>query len=189
MTTKLHIRFVAAWTATTGSISVLTQDKTPNILAMSTGKDSVNRSCIHTFTKEVFEAKIPMPQETRDAVYAATKDNPVPIPETDASEVFGIPVRIQIIEAIGQEEALVKGILQRDKRTGQVLGLTSNVKRSRDTKEIVMIDGLPVYRKTKLVVDSPENRKDDTVSGISPAKPTLPDPVAGDEDSAENIGF
>jgi hypothetical protein len=52
-----------------------------------------------------------------------------------------------------------------------------------------MIDGLPVYRKTKLVVDSPENRKDDTVSGISPAKPTLPDPVAGDEDSAENIGF
>lgn len=129
-----------------------------------------------------------MPQETRDAVYAATKDNPVPIPETDAFAVFGIPVRIQIIEAIGQEEALVKGILQRDKRTGQVLGLTSNVKRSGDTKEIVMIDGLPVYRKTKLVVDSPENG-DDLISVISPAKPTLPDPVAGDEDSAENIGF
>jgi hypothetical protein len=181
MSTKKSIRFVAAWTASTGSISVLAQDKTPNLLALSTGKNTVSRSCIHTFSREMFEKLIPMPQETRDAVYAADAKSAVQFEEIDACEIFNMNLKIQILEAEGQEQALTLNILNRDKVTGEVKGLTANVKKNRDTKEPVYSNGKPVYRKTRLVPDT-EEYKDVLITTVSDNKPNLPESEQTDEE-------
>jgi hypothetical protein len=175
------INFVAAWSASTGSISVLAQDNTPNLLAMSTGKNNVSRSAIHTFSKEKFAELLELPEEIRNAVYAANSKEPVRLEPVNASEIFGMPLRIQVLEAEGQEKALELGILNRDKVTGEVKGLTANQKRNRETKEPVFSNGKPVYRKTRLVADS-EEYKDVLITTVSDNKPQLPKSEQTDEE-------
>jgi hypothetical protein len=189
MSTKNKIQFVAAWTASTGSISVLVQDVTPNVLAITTSKPSVKASCVHTFDKESFEKFIPLSQEQRDAVYKADAKNSVKFDApVDAQEALGMELRIQTIEAIGQEKAIELGIFRRDKKTGVVSpkALDYALKRSGDTKQPVYAQGRPVFRTTRLVNNSPEFQDIKVeVSEVEEAKPTVTVPGTAEVD--ENL--
>jgi hypothetical protein len=179
----MSFKFVAVWPNQSGSASALCQEHALNPLALSTGKSSVRRSCIHTFSMDMVEKFLKVSPET---VQAATKDAPLQL-NVDAEEAFGMKLRIVVLEAAGQEEALKKKILNRNSRTGEVMGITANLKRSSDTKEPVMVDGLPVYRKTKLVSADSSEQDDMLPVVVAPAVvPTTP-PVSL-EDNEEGVG-
>ena len=182
---KKHINFVAAWTAKTGSVSVLTKQETPNLLAMSTGKGSSVRTCIQTFSKEKI-SMLGLSPEVLAEIAKADHKSPVTFEQPiSVNEVFGMDCKIQIIEAHGEEEALKLRILNRDKNTGVILGKDSNVKRNRDTKEPVIHEGKRVFRKTLLVPDTDEYQ-DILVTIVAASKPDLP--ITGeqsDEDADE----
>jgi len=178
----MSFKFVAVWPNQSGSASALCQEHALNPLAMSTGKSTISRSCIHTFSMEMVEKFLKV---SADSVQAATKDEPLQI-DVDAEEAFGIKLRIQVLEAEGQEKALELGILNRNKVTGEVMGLTANQKRNRETKDPVMSNGKPVYRKTRLV-SADSDSKDVLVATIAPTVPAEV-PAATAEETPDNVG-
>jgi hypothetical protein len=120
-----------------------------------------------------------------EAVNNASKDEPLQI-DVDAEEAFGMKLRIQVLEACGQEDALKLNILNRNKVTGEVMGLSANQKRSRDTKEPVMVNGKPVYRKTRLVAKD-SDAEDVLVTAVAPVAP-VEVPAATAEEASDNVG-
>jgi hypothetical protein len=172
-----------AWTNKSASISVRLEDMTPNINAMSgTSKSSSARSCIHTFSVEKFEELFDMPQEDFDAVKSADAKNMHPIPHHNIGDMFSMALRIQIVEAIGVEEALKLAILKRDKN-GVILGLENALKmRKNDAGQLepVKVGGLQVYRHTILRPDSDDYKDIFVKSSVAPTAPQIPH-TGGDE--------
>lgn len=185
---RKNLKFVAAWTAKTGnSISVLAIEETPNFLALTTGKGSSKRTAIQTFSKDRL-SMLNLPQEVLDAIPDATCETPVEFPSSICvHEVFGMNCKIQIIEALGEDEALKLRILSRNKQTGVIMGQKSNLKRHRITLEPVVIQGKRVYRNSLIVPDTADYQ-DIFVTAVTPSTPTLPETgEAEDDDAAEEV--
>lgn len=147
-----NIYIVAAWLNQKGSVSALCQEHALNPLAMSTGNSSINRSCIHTFSLDKAEEMLGIGADDlagttpKAALQLGTNGSP----GIDAEKVFKMPLRIQVLEAIGEEEALKKGILNRNKHTGEIMGAEANHKKDRENREPVFYQGKAVYRKSML---------------------------------------
>lgn len=146
-TAMRKINIVALWLNQSGSVSALCQERASNPLAMSTGSSDIVRSCIHTFSLEKAEEMLGVSAE---ALHGTNAKNTVSV-DINAEEIFGMKLRIQVLEAIGQEDALKHGILSRNKTTGTIMGLEASRKLDRNTKQPVSANGRPVFRKTRLV--------------------------------------
>ena len=141
------INIVAVWRNQSGSVSALCQERASNPLAMSTGSSDIVRSCIHTFSVDKAAEMLGI---SADALEGTDAQNTVSV-DIDAEQVFGMKLRIQVLEAIGQDDALKLGILSRSKTTGAILGLEASRKKDRTSKQPVSAMGKPVFRKTRLV--------------------------------------
>lgn len=150
--------FVAVWLNKSGSASALCQEHAKDPLAVTTDKSSIVNSTIHTFKLELVERFLGI---TPDDLTGTDTKNKLDlsngqIPGVDAEKALGMKLRIQTLEAVGEEEALKLGILNRDRTTGHVVISDGAQKRDRNTKEHVYVNGVPVYRKTILRADDAE---------------------------------
>jgi hypothetical protein len=159
------IQIVALWLNQSGSVSALCQLHANNPLAMSTGNSSIARSCIHTFSMEKCEEMLGV---SADELAGTDSKNSLDVSERniDAEVVFNMQLEVQVLEAVGIESAIKKGILKRNPE-GRVLYIAENQKKDRTTKQPVTYKGEPVFRKTRLM---PKGTGDDRDSmDISPA--------------------
>lgn len=181
------IYFESAWQAGTKNISVFVKQIISDAASITMGRES-KRTCIHTFSPEMFQKLLNMSDEMLKKVQAATSAEPVRFEPIPVSKALGIECKIQIIEALGEEEALKLGILSRDKVTGLVTDRVRNAchKKVGDPLVPEYVNGIPVYHKRRLVADDP-NIKDIFITRVAPAvvpKPTeVPESLEGDDEA------
>lgn len=140
------------------------------------------KTCIQTFSKEKF-AELGLPAETVAQVHAATAKTPVKFDPIPVKNFFKMDCKVQILEAVGIESALKLGILNRDKKTGEIKGVDNAQKRDRESKELVFLNGEPVFRKCRLVPDT-DQYQDALVSTVSENKPLPPTGADESDDDA-----
>lgn len=176
------IQIVALWLNQSGSVSALCQLHANNPLAMSTGGSSVVRSCIHTFSVEKAQEMLGITEEDLEGT---DSKNTLDVSDRglDAEVIFNMELEIQVLEAVGIESAIKKGILRKDKE-GRVLYIAENQKKDRETKNPVTFRGQPVFRKTRLM---PKGTADDRdAMEVAPAR-TASIPQTSDEDGMEPL--
>jgi hypothetical protein len=182
----MSFHIVALWANKSGSFSALVQEHVKSPIALTNKKSTVKNSCIHTFTAEAVEEFLGIDPETLNGTGPKNTMNV----NFDAEEVLGMKLKIQTLEAVGQEEALRLRILSRDKITGEVKGIENSHKRNGDTKMPVFSNGRPVFRKT-ILRGADENAEDVYVTAVEAAVPAPAPavlPRAGeDEEGAMNI--
>jgi hypothetical protein len=172
------IKFSAGWLNKSGSFTIFAQQANTSLVAMSTSSNAKGRTCLHTFSEE----KLPLlglSPEQIEEMKGRTHENPLEFAPISAQQVFGMDCKIQILEAVGIADALELGILR--KKDNQILGEEASRKKNRE-KELVKVNGIQVYRKARLTVNSPEN-KDVLVSNVAPNNPN--NPLSTSEDDSE----
>jgi hypothetical protein len=174
--------FTNVWLNKSGSVSALVQQQEENPLALSTGKSSVSRSAVHTFTVEKAEQYLGV---TAEQLAGTDAQNGMEI-EVNAEDCFGIKLQIQVLEAAGTEAALALNIINRNK-DGVIMGLDSAVKKTKDSEgNLVEVkhNGKLVYRKTRLIGFDPDAKdvRVDTTAAAPVAK--LPETEAAEETAA-----
>lgn len=150
----------SAWVNGKGSVSVLCGVESDSLSAMSLGlAPRLLRTCIHTFSMEVFEHKFgikaDMIAHTSSSEPFKFQDNS--IQPVNLASVFGRAVRIQIIETSDFNDAVSNKIINEKDANGNYIVRDSAFKLDRETKQRVTDGhGNFVYRKCFLRVDSPE---------------------------------
>lgn len=184
---KQTINFVAAWKNAAGSYSVLAQASSNSLLALTGNGSSISRSCIHTFAAEKIGMLGLSAEELAKVDAATSKEAHKFATPIDVHALFGMDCKIQILEAAGIADALKLGILRKDK-DGKIPYEEQARKRNKD-KEVVIVNGQTVYRKTRLIAlsDSPE-AQDVLVSTVNENKPNNPNPLdTGAEEGEEEV--
>ena len=144
----------SAWVNGKGSVSVLCGVESDSLSAISLGlAPRLLRTCIHTFAMDVFENKFGIKASDLDHT---SSSEPYKLTEkVNLSSVFGMPVKIQIIETSDFNEAVSYKIINEKDANGNFIVRDSAFKLDRETKKRVTdANGNFIYRKCFLKPDT-----------------------------------
>ena len=157
----------SAWVNGKGTVSVLCGIESDSLSAMSMGLTAkLTRTCIHTFSMELFLQNFPVKAEDMEAT---DSKNPFRFEDNGLSpinleQIFKRPVKIQILETSDFSEAVKFGIINEKDASGNYLVRDNAYKLDRVTKQrVIDSNGNFVYRRCSLRPDT-KDYADITVS-------------------------
>jgi hypothetical protein len=144
----------SAWINGKGSVSVLCGVESDSLTAISMGLNPrLLRTAIQTFTVDVFTAKFGI--SASDLDFTSAKE-PYKFPKPiNLSTVFGMPVKIQIIETSDFNEAVSAKIINEKDANGNYIVRDNAYKLDKETKQRVTDNnGNFIFRKCFLRADT-----------------------------------
>jgi hypothetical protein len=137
------VRIVALWLNKKGSVSALCQEQVANdsLIGQTTRRATIINSCIHPFSLELCSKMLNVDIDHLKGTSTELKYRI----DISANEVFKKKLRIQTIEAYGEEEAIKIGILNGTEDSEKYYR-----KRNKMTNSDERINDKYVYRKTRL---------------------------------------